>query len=119
MHNTACLLCYACGGMGHMARDCAWDKKKLGNPGKGGFSKGKGKGKGYGKGYGGKGSKGYGKGKGGKGGKDIVCYNCGKTGHKADTCYSPKKVQAVEEQTTEANAVSIGGIWHMCVVERW
>ena len=28
-------------------------------------------------------------------------------------------MQAVEEQTTEANAVSIGGIWHMCVVERW
>ena len=47
-----------------------------------------------GKGSGGKGkSKGKDKGSGGKGSasKDIVCFNCGKAGHKAAECWSKKK----------------------------
>ena len=45
--------CYACQGFGHYARDCAWDKKKIGDLGK---SKGKGKGQYQGKGGGKKGA---------------------------------------------------------------
>ena len=55
--------CYACQGFGHYARDCAWDKKKIGEQGK---SKGKGKGQYQGKGGGKKG--GGKKGSGNKGG---------------------------------------------------
>ena len=64
--------CYACGEFGHLARDCAWDKKKIGGwkrKGKGGKGEYKGKGKGD--------QKGKGKGKGFQGN----CYNCGKFGH--------------------------------------
>ena len=49
--------------------------------GKGSGGKGKSKGKGKDKGSGGKGST----------SKDIVCFNCGKAGHKAAECWSKKK----------------------------
>ena len=66
--------CYACQGSGRDARDCARDKKKIGEQGK---AKGKGEwqyqGKGGGKKGGGK--KGGGKGK----GSGVVCWNCNKT----------------------------------------
>ena len=105
--------CYACQGFGHYARDCAWDKKKIGDQGK---SKGKGKGQYQGKGGGkkGGGKKGAGKKGGGKGqGSGVVCWNCNKTGHKSDTCWSPKKIQGVEgEEVAEC-----GGVWVIGAME--
>ena len=100
--------CYACQGFGHYARDCAWDKKKIGDQGK---SKGKGKGQYPGKGGGkkGGGKKGGGKGK----GSSVVCWNCNKTGHKSDSCWSQKKIQGVEEE----EVVECGGVWHIGAVE--
>ena len=148
--------CLRCGGIGHFARECGTLKGKgldakgfgKGDFGKGGFGKnsfGGGFGKGdFGKGFGkGKGDfgKGFGKGKGdfGKGfgkGKSsgIECYNCGKFGHKADTCWSPKKhVREVgfgesvegdvegEEGVKEFGCVeswgSVGSVWDFCSVE--
>ena len=85
--------CYNCGGP-HMQKDC---KKGKGKGGKeGGKGKGKipdgGKGKGKGKGF--EGKKGGGKAK-------PVCYNCGKTGHYKDQCWSrPKPLNAVDKETS-------------------
>jgi len=111
--------CYACQGFGHYARDCKYDKKKIGG-GKG--EKGKGKGKGGGKGYfgkgkgGGKGNPGYqGKGKGGGKGYQGKCWNCDRVGHKSAECWSQKKVQAVEE--TSGDIVNVGSVWNVAVVE--
>ena len=105
--------CYACNGFGHYARDCAWDKKKIGEQGK---AKGKGewqpKGKGGGKKGGGK--KGAGKKGGGRGkGSWVVCWNCEKTGHKSDSCWSPKKIQGVEEE----EVAECGGVWIIGAIE--
>ena len=47
---------------------------------------------------------GAGKGKGGNPNAGITCLNCGKTGHKADQCWQPKKGRNVEQTTDGATS---------------
>ena len=76
-----------------------------------------------------KGYKGTGKGLKGDEGKrkgrqyPLVCFNCGKNGHKADSCWQAAKV--VGEVTAEKDAtgeqeeeIDIGGIWFISAVEK-
>ena len=131
--------CYACGGFGHMARECPAKGKSKGKGkdggktmGKGVWGKGKAKGgvkgsvgPGGGKqgGKGGVGGKGKGEGKaGGKGwfgkgfygGYQGVCHNCGIVGHKAAECgvYAVGSVNAEDAAGCEAGAqeMPMGGV---------
>ena len=77
------MVCYNCGGVGHMGKDCPSKGK-----GRGGFGD-KGGGKGGEKGKGLSADKGKGKGKGG--GYQGTCWNCGEVGHKANEWWNCPK----------------------------
>ena len=119
VRNSSGIKCYACGKYGHMARDCVWDRKKIGSKGKDGKGGGQwNKGGKQGKGNPG-GGKGGGKGKDGKGkgkGKGPQCWTCGGWGHKSDRCPGGKGVNALEGEQAETDQVEIGTVWECAMV---
>ena len=104
-------------GVAPMEVDAVWAKGsgKYGKDSKGGKKGFKGKDKGK-KGEKGKFSSFGNKGKDGKGkkgkmdhsgkGKGVQCFNCGKYGHRAKECWSPKKVNKIEEQMEHGTSSS-------------
>ena len=129
--NTRCL---RCGGLGHMARECASPWDMVGKGGKGGGKMGgkmggQGKGWNYGGGKangGGKGGKvmaGKGKGKGYQG----YCFDCGRQGHKRGepACWMASGAIAMDvgavgmDYDKELQAVEFGGgaVWEISAVE--
>ena len=140
-------VCHRCGGIGHMARECAspWDMfgtgkfggKAGGKGGKGGVQ-GWGGAKGVKGGKGGKGSKGAGFKGGGGGGKakgkgyQGICFDCGQQGHKRGEPACPMAVAAVPmdlsavsqvqgdwDAAKVVSAVEFGGgaCWELAAVE--
>ena len=107
--------CYACGGFGHMARNCGKAKGKGKAAGKSWGDKAKVKGKGEGKlGFGKAAPYGINKGKGKGSGAEVktygyqgTCWKCNRVGHKAWECQAIG-VARVDGDETEEEEVECG-----------